>query len=308
MGLQRSRHMLSMRPMKTSTPYLRAFAALLLAVVVTGQATAESKRVKYVAPTGFNGFPWGELRTSPAFAQLPESPIGVGAAWMRPVQTDLTYTCMPGSALSGDLTACDTLATLQTVRRRFEGGGFYVLSEYKIEDQGARVGKGDNAVLMHPVIYQFCANWDATKSAVPPKFDEYNKFCGMRMLFKSKSREELAHLPSDHVTNYDRVFEHLVGMYGKPDRFRQRGVVTVETQDGENNDQRERKFRVWRWCPAWDRGVHTKCPASVVLSFDAESGTGMVMYSTPKIWEYAFARQNYGFKGEKLFKILHALK
>jgi hypothetical protein len=33
---------------------------------------------------------------------------------------------------------------------------------------------------------------------------------------------------------------------------------------------------------------------------------GTVLYSTPLLWEYAFARQNYGFKGDPLYRVLHA--
>ena len=31
-----------------------------------------------------------------------------------------------------------------------------------------------------------------------------------------------------------------------------------------------------------------------------------MLYSTPLLWEYAYARENYGFKGDRLFKLLHA--
>jgi hypothetical protein len=35
---------------------------------------------------------------------------------------------------------------------------------------------------------------------------------------------------------------------------------------------------------------------------------GTLLYSTPLLWEYAFARENNGFKGDRLFKLLHARK
>jgi hypothetical protein len=34
----------------------------------------------------------------------------------------------------------------------------------------------------------------------------------------------------------------------------------------------------------------------------------MVLYSTPLLWEFAYARENNGYKGDKLFKLLHARK
>ena len=45
-----------------------------------------------------------------------------------------------------------------------------------------------------------------------------------------------------------------------------------------------------------------------VLSLEPETGIATVLYSTPMLWEFAYARQNNGFKGDKLFKILHARK
>ena len=232
--------------MRPSNPYSRVFATLLLAFAFTAHAADKPKKVKYVAPDGFDGHLWGELLTSPGFAQFALKPIGIGAAWMRPVEKDLTFTCVPvggmGLQMGGTVGGCDFYATLNSVRKRFEGGGFYVLSEYTIEDQGARYGSGEDSVLMSPVIYQFCANWDSTKREVPPKFDELNKFCGVRLMFDTETREELRNLPADHVTQYDRVLDKLIAKFGKPDKFSRRGQVIIETLEGDTTDQKERKF------------------------------------------------------------------
>jgi len=293
--------------MKFPNPYLRLFVAILLALTITGHATAKSKRVKYVAPDGFNGHLWGELRTSPGFAELPTRPIGVGAAWMRPVEKEMTFTCVPVNSIGmGDVGGCDLQQTLLSMRQRFEGGGFYVLSEYTVDDQGARFGAEKDNVLLHPIVYQFCANWDSTKRELPPKFDEMNQFCGVRLMFETETRDELRKLPADHVTNYDRVLERLVAKFGKPYNYVQRGQVVIETMEGDSTDRKERKFRIWRWCPARDRGLHTSCTASVVLSLEPTTGVATVLYSTPLLWEFAYARENNGYKGDKLFKMLHA--
>jgi len=298
--------------MKPSTSYWRVLATLLLAATISAHAADKPKKVKYVAPSGFDGHEWGELRTSPGFAKLPLEAIGVGAAWMRPVEKEVSFTCVPvsgvGSQMGGMTAGCDLQATLLSMRKTFEGGGFYVLSEYTIEGQGARYGGGEDSVVMHPVVYQFCANWDATKREVPPKFDEMNKFCGVRLMFETETRDELRSLPADHVTRYDRVLDKLIARFGKPDNFTRRGKVVIETLDGETTDQKERKFRIWRWCPARDRGLHTSCTASVVLSIEPETGAATVLYSTPLLWEFAYARENNGNKGDKLFKLLHARK
>jgi hypothetical protein len=282
---------------------------LLLAGSLAATADAKSKRVKYTPPDGFNGHRWGELRTSPGFAGLPVKPVGVGAAWMDPQLRDVMFNCMPSnSGLGLQMIGCDLSRTLDTVRARYEGGGFYVLSEYTDLEQGARFGSGENSVLLYPVVYQFCANWRGPKRDVPPNFDEENQFCGMRLMFKSETREELRKLPRDHETTYDRVLEKLIVKFGKPANFLKTGRVLIEAGDGVLPEQGDRKFNIWRWCPAADRALRTRCSASGVLARDPATGTGNVMYSTPLLWEYAFARQNYGFKGDPLFKMLHARK
>lgn len=277
-------------------------------VLVMSSALAAGKKAKYVPPSGFQGHAWGELRSK--FDRLPAEPIGVGAAWTNPVQKEVAWNCVPppplGATMSGAPEGCDFYATLLQLRRSTEGGGFYVLSEYAIPDQGFRMGDEKNGVVLHPIVYQFCANWDETKKEVPPNFEELNKFCGMRLMFQSESREELAKLPRDHVTVYDRMLEHLLAKYGRPDNFVRRGQVVIETEEGETADQKERKFSIWRWCPARDKAFHTTCEASVVLTIDPKSGMGMVLYSTPLLWEYAYARENNGFKGDRLYRILHA--
>jgi hypothetical protein len=291
---------------------LRAAALLVLAAASAAQAADKPKKVKYVAPPGFDGRLWGELLTGPEFSKLPLKPIGVGAAWMRPVQKETHFTCVPmggmGAQMGGSLGGCDIQATLLTLRQTFEGGGFYVLSEYTIEDQGARYGNEKEDVLLHPVVYQFCANWDSTKREVPPKFDEMNQFCGVRLLFTTETSEELRTLPADHVTRYDRVLNRLIARFGKPDRYSRRGKVVVETLDDDSTERQERKFRVWRWCPARDRGLRTSCPASVVLTLEPATGDATVLYSTPLLWEFAYARENNGYRGDRLFKLLHARK
>jgi len=286
-----------------------AFSVLLLAIGLAADADAKSKRVKYVPPDGFNGRLWGELRNSPGFAGLPAKPVGVGAAWMQAQQQDLTFTCVPSSSGLGlEMMGCDLYRTLDSLRERFAGGGYYVLSEYTDLEQGARFGSQENGVLLYPIVYQFCANWQATKSDVPPNFDETNRFCGVRLMFKSETREELRKLPRDHETTYDRVLDKLIAKFGKPDSFLKTGRVVIETVEGEAAEPGDRRFNIWRWCPAADRSLRTRCTASVVLALDPTTGTGNVMYSAPLLWEYAYARQYYGFKGDPLFRVLHARK
>ena len=275
-------------------------------------ADEKPKRVKYEPPEGFAGRKWGDLRSS--FDRLPETPIGVGAAWMRQVETQSSFNCVPsavnaGAQISGAIGGCDFQATLQQLRKTFDGGGTYVLSEYAIEGQGFRFGDEQDGIVLHPVVYQFCANWSGSskkRGNAPPDFDSLNKFCGVRFMFESETREELRKLPSDHVTHYDRMLGKLLAKFGRPEGYLRRGRVLIETIEGDSNDESDRKFSIWRWCPAKGIGLRTDCTASVVLSLDPVTGVGTVLYSTPLLWEYAFARQNNGFKGDRLYRMLHA--
>jgi hypothetical protein len=301
--------------MKTSIKmHLCGFSALALTLFVSlnpAEAADKPKRVKYVAPEGFAGRTWGELRSS--FDRLPEEPIGVGAGYMLSKEKQAAFTCVPGrpsgGTMSGVVDGCDFQATLLRIRKEYEGGGFYVLSEYAIPEQGFRMGEEKDGVLLHPVVYQFCANWSESvkKKQQPPNFDAINQFCGVRLQFQSETREELAKLPADHVTVYDRVLGQLLKKYGEPAGFLRRGQVTIETEEGETSNASERKFSIWRWCPANIDGFHTECKASVVLSINPATGLGTVLYSTPLLWEYAYARET-NKKGDRLYKLLHAKK
>jgi hypothetical protein len=292
--------------------------SLLLAVMVTlvvpvppAVAADKPKKIKYVPPEGFAGRTWGELRTS--FDRLPAEPLGVGAGFIMPVEKASSFTCVPvaapGPTISGAIGGCDFQATLLRIRKEYEGGGFYVLSEYAVPDQGFRMGDEKTGVVLHPVVYQFCANWsDSVKNRQPPPdFDSINKFCGMRLQFQSETREELAKLPADHVTVYDRMLQQLLKKYGEPAGFLRRGTVVIETEEGESATASERKFSIWRWCPATGNGLHTACKASVVLSINPSTGLGTLLYSTPLLWEYAYARDT-NHKGDRLYKLLHAKK
>jgi hypothetical protein len=267
---------------------------------------------KYVPPEGFASKTWGELRST--FDRLPQEPLGVGAAYILPHEKRSDFTCVParpsGPTMSGAIDGCDFQATLLRIRKEYEGGGFYVLSEYSIPDQGFRMGDEKTGVVIHPVIYQFCANWSGAlkKKDVPPNFDAINQFCGMRLMFQSETREELAKLPVDHVTVYDRMLDRLIEKYGRPAGFARRGQVVIETEEGDSSTAADRKFSIYRWCPATDRGFHTECKASVILSINPTTGQGTVLYSTPLLWEYAYARENNGFKGDRLYRLLHARK
>ena len=255
---------------------------------------------RYHPPEGFAGHRWGETRGM--FERLPEQPLSVRAAWTRGMERQPEIWCTEG----GMGTSCTINYIVNAMATRREGGGFHVLSEYKIPTQGFRFS--ETGVLLFPVVYQFCANWDSTKREVPKDFDQLNQFCGMRLLFDSESMAQLRKLPKDHVTQYELVLAELIAEFGKPSGFLKHGRVEIEAVNDDTDRELggDRKFSTWRWCPAADRARATSCAASIVLSLDPESGRAVVLFSTPALWAYAYARENGAFKGDPLFAVMHA--
>lgn len=289
-----------------------AFVMLLGVCGLPSEGADKPRRVKYQPPEGFAGRTWGELRNT--FERLPQEPVGVGAAYIVPKEKSQAFSCVPGGyigpRMNGPYESCNWQATLDRIGKTFHGGGFYVLSEYSIPDQGFRWGDERTGVVIHPVVYQFCANYQRSRKKLepPPNFDTINRFCGMRLMFQSETLAELAQLPADHVTVYDRMLALLRARFGPPAHFMKRGQVIIETVDGDLPGSTPRKFSLWRWCPASYGGFQPDCTATVTLSIDPATGEGMVLYSTKLLWEYAYARENNGFPGDWLFRVLHAVK
>lgn len=292
---------------------MRSVLLCLLVCAGLARASENGDDVKYVSPDGFGGHKWGEVRA--AFHRLPEPAIDVGAAWMPLQQKHESYTCHytdrlpPPGYFVPWIEPCRYQETLLRPVIEMRPGGSYVVSEYAVEDQGFRYGDELDGVILYPVFYQFCAKWQGSrKRPSPPNFDEINRFCGMRFMFRSASAEELSHLPLDHVTNYDRVLKRLIAKYGQPLGFRRYGKVYIERLD-ENfiEEQAERRFHTWRWCPAPEtNGLRTPCLSSISLSVDPVTGIGTVLFATPILWEFAYARENYGFPGDATYKMLHS--
>ena len=301
---------------------MKSLASLIAGslLLAGGTLAVAGDSAKYEAPDGFNGRQWGSPLA--AFDKFGAEPLSVGAAWTRGKITDVSYNCVmtnPVMASAGDAQAstagggpqvaststetCDAANSRQ--RERVEGGGFHVLMEHRVESQGFRYGT--EGVLMYPVVYQFCAKWDSVKKDLPPDFNERVKFCGMRLMFKGETDEELAALKGDALTKYDRVLDALIDRFGRPFHFEKRGRVVIEAMDGEGTIiGGERQYKTWRWCPPADRALATSCAASIVLAYDAQKRWGYVFYSTPSVWQYAYARENGDFKGDDLYRLLYS--
>lgn len=291
---------------------------IVLGVLVFAAAGEAADAPGYQAPTGFGGKQWGEPLS--AFEKFVDAePFSMSGSWTRGKTTESDFSCVMnapvlpsaseaqaagGGLLSMPMEACDL--TSSSMRNRVEGRGFHVLVEHRNETQGFRYG-GKDGVLLYPIIYQFCAKWDSLKVEEPPNFKELVKFCGMRLMFRGESDEELAALPAGSQTRFDRVLDLLIEQFGRPERFQKRGRVEIEADEG-TAVVGERRYRTARWCPPRDRDIATKCDASVVLAYDGVKRWGYVFHSSPAVWEYAFARESSGFKGEYLYSMLHAEK
>jgi hypothetical protein len=52
----------------------------------------------------------------------------------------------------------------------------------------------------------------------------------------------------------------------------------------------------------------TRCAASIVLSIDPDVGRAIVLFATPALWQYAFARESSeDVSPDALFTLMHAL-
>jgi len=263
---------------------------------------------RYQPPEGFAGHAWGEARRE--FDRLPGQAQMIRAAWTRGKERIPEFICT-GFAMNGSFSSScsvgDILTAIQAARTGPEGAGFHVLSEYKIDSQGFRFT--ESGVTLHPVLYQFCANWNSVERVAPANFDELNQFCGVRMLFDSESLAQLRELPEDHVTRYELVLAELISSYGKPAKFLRRGKVSIQALDDESAGRsgHDRKFSTWRWCPAMDRNMKAGCDSSIILSIDPESGRGVVVFATPALWRYAWASQDMT-GDDALFALMHGRK
>jgi hypothetical protein len=131
------------------------------------------------------------------------------------------------------------------------------------------------------------------------------KLCGVRMVFKSETYDQLKSLSPDHVTTYEHLLSDLIDKYGEPEGYSMFGHVTVRGAEGQFSDPRERTFPTWRWCRPIDRAIAPKCDASITFGFNPESGNGVILFATPAVWEFAYARQNSQRGGDPMYKFMH---
>ena len=70
-------------------------------------------------------------------------------------------------------------------------------------------------------------------------------------MFQSETREQLRKLPDEHVTTYDRdAREADRQVRAGPTDFRDAARWSSKPSEGDSSDPADRKFGIWRWCPA----------------------------------------------------------
>lgn len=266
-----------------------------------GVQTAIAASRKYTPPEGFGGHAWETpLRE---FARLVPDPVSVQTAYSRGKVTELDIQCVPRGN-----DPCDLDATLRAMYQRVEGDGFHALAEYYVDKQGFSLND-NGGVVLHPVLYQFCSSWGGFSSETPDDIQQRLKLCGVRLYFQSETLEALQSIADDdYVTNYEHVLRWLIEMHGEPEGYGKRGRVVITTPNERIAEPRKRRFSEWRWCSLrGGRALAPLCSASVVLTFDPESGKGLVLYATRPVWEFAYAQHNGGSDGAPLYKLLHGL-
>jgi hypothetical protein len=274
----------------------------------------------YSPPAGFGGHAWGDLRKD--FQQLPAEAASVTAAWSPGEHASAELHCtgsgravvsMPGlggatgSAIGGGaangVAGCSMADVANSMRPTLATPDFRVLSEYSIAGQGFRM----SGVLLFPVVYEFCAQWEKGRAEVPANFEAINRYCGMRLLFQMEWPAELAGLPQDHVSRFDLVLNELVSRYGNPDDAIRNGQKSKIEPIAAGALRRDRNFRTWRWCPMPATQKPPSCQVSIVLAADPQAARGIVIFATPALWRHAEARETSLGMPDALYTLLHGL-
>jgi hypothetical protein len=172
--------------------------------------------------------------------------------------------------------------------------GNYVFAEY-----GKRGGQWIQAsgAYLDPLTYMFC--WFG-HDRLPPQLKPEMRLCGVRMKFHSET--------ADPDTNYDRILALLIRFHGYPQGYDPSRSRITSPNEPEGIAQRppfdKGRFRDWRWCPIKGEDKAPRCVAAVVLMFDPATRSGEVVYATPLLYAFAWARHWNGAKDNNIWATL----
>ncbi len=247
----------------------------------------------YHPPIGFGGYTWDTPLGQ--FQRLVPDPVYVRIAYSAGVTKEFDFDCFQAV---GYKSLCSEL----------EGDGFHALAEYFVDGQGFRISDPEHPgkAILFPITYQFCAKWNG----LSPKLDgdalQRLKLCGARLHFRSETALQEQQIGDpDYLTSASRILDWLIANHGAPKGFERQGRVVVKFGDQSPEARRKARHENWYWCnPKVDEPT-PRCSASVVYTFNPETGLGQVLYLTPQVWMYAHARRFGGSEDDPLYRVLH---
>src|ERR1700722_5136239 len=270
---------------------------------------------KYVPPKDIVGIPWGTKLTV-VKADRPELTL-LGAAtvtWDGKVAS-VDMECEGYSSDPKKGMGC----TRMRIDQRSVGGGLEAMGEYM--EPRAAIKFHDTGGMLYPVVLEFCANY--FNGSLPKTLHDDLALCGARMIFSartdpgSKSLEhdddEQAVDPEDdesvqHMPNYKRVLFALIKTHGFPKGYERKPTIIIESVDGTKIvTQHKQRMLQYLWCGATgdDRSIAPGCEASISYTYDPNSGIGMVLFATYRLFAYAEARHERGDVNNVLYRALH---
>ncbi|HTE40343.1 MAG TPA: hypothetical protein VK629_05930, partial [Steroidobacteraceae bacterium] len=133
------------------------------------------------------------------------------------------------------------------------------------------------------------------------------QLCGVRLHFRSETAPQEAEIRDPkYLTSAARVLNWLIANHGEPKGFERKATVIVGLDDSPRTvAPRNSRHDNWYWCSPKVDEPTPRCSASVVFTFDSETGIGQVIYLTPQVWMYAHARRFGGSEDDPLYRVLH---
>jgi hypothetical protein len=239
---------------------------MLLALLAT---VPTAHAADFHPPTGFNGRAWGDGLNAFKGVRLWRANTAVGSAG-KVVEFRDAY------------------------QQRLEGEGSFALAEYYFDrDRNPWVRQ---KVDLFIISYLFCSRWQGPY--LPRTVKSRLKLCGARLMFRSETSDD---------SNFDRLLRQLIALHGEPEGYERSGRITVETEDERltTPEKPMPDFIRYRWCGVTAPALRPSCEATVTLAFDAKTGEGTVLYATPQMYDYAYARHQTSDENNELYVLLN---
>jgi len=273
-----------------------AVASLAYAGIACAQAQAPraDNRDAYRPPTGFGGYEWNTPLGD--FRRLAPEPVYVRIAYSQGNVEDFDIDCVLEGSTVGQ---CSDI----------KGEGFHALAEYYVDSQGFRLSdpvRGTKTIVF-PVSYQFCAQWTGFSNQLRGDVLQQLRLCGARLFFRSETAQQQSEIRDfEYVPAARRILNWLIANHGDPEGYDRKGTVIVGIPDAPIPiERRKSRYDNWFWCRPKADDMAPRCDASIVYTFDSQTGRGQVILLTPPVWMYAHARRYGGSEDDPLYRVLH---